>query len=131
MRSALVYLLMLLCVSLSAQTIRPSKVKPDSNSYKNVYVKKIAEDSLQSSFIIWIKQAVPPHYHAEHTELIQVVSGKGEMTLEDQVFTIRNGDYFVIPRGAIHSVVTKSRKPLKVISVQSPKFDGDRVWVNP
>ena len=131
MRSALVYLSMVICLGLSAQTIRPSKVKPDSNSFDNVYVKKIAEDSLQSTFIIWVKNGVPSHYHAHHTEILHVLAGKGEMTVGDETFTIRKGDYFIIPMGISHSVITTSRKALKVISVQSPKFDGDRIWIKP
>ena len=34
-----------------------------------------------------------------------------------------------IPATTIHSVETISKKPLKVVSVQAPKFDGDRIWV--
>ena len=43
---------------------------------------------------------------------------------------IKKGDVIVIPKGTVHSVVTKSKKPLLVVSVQSPRFVGkDRVWV--
>ncbi|MFY0644818.1 MAG: cupin domain-containing protein [Bacteroidia bacterium] len=110
--------------------MKPNKIQPDSSNFENVYVKKIAEDSLQSSFMIWVKEGVKSHYHATHTEIIQVVNGKGIMTIGDKSFKIKKGDYFVIPIGEVHSVITTSRKPLKVISIQSPRYDGDRVWVD-
>ena len=113
-----------------AQLINTNENVPDSVSYPNVYVKPIHTDSLQSTFMIWVKKEVKPHFHQYHTEYIQVVSGTGTMTLDDSTFVIKQGDAVIIPMGAIHSVITTSEKPLKVISVQAPKFDGDRVWVH-
>jgi mannose-6-phosphate isomerase-like protein (cupin superfamily) len=131
MRAVLLFLLLTAISSqLLAQSTRVRSIKPDSNSYENIYVKKISEDSLHSTYIIWVKKSVKAHYHVNHTELIQVVSGKGMMTVGDSTFRIKKGDYFVIPMGTSHSVVTYSRKPLKVISIQSPKFDGDRIWID-
>ena len=113
-----------------AQLINTNENVPDSVSYPNVYVKPIHTDSLQSTFMIWVKKEVKPHFHQYHTEYIQVVSGTGTMTLDDSTIVIKQGDAVIIPMGAIHSVITTSEKPLKVISVQAPKFDGDRVWVH-
>ena len=114
----------------NAQQIKSSDLQPDSTTYQNIHVKKIAEDSLQSTFVIWIKKEVKPHYHAHHTEYVQVLSGKGIMKLNDITFKIKKGDAMVIPRGSVHSVITTSRKPLKVVSVQAPKYDGDRIWID-
>lgn len=105
-------------------------VKPDSSTFENIYVKKIAEDKLQSTYAIWVKEKVKPHYHANHTEVVFVVSGRGMMRLGDEVLKIKKGSVIRIPAETVHAVVTTSRKPLKVISIQAPKFDGDRVWVN-
>ncbi len=131
MRAILLFLLLAsISSTLFAQSLKPKSVKPDSNNYENIYVKKISEDSLHSTYIIWVKKSVKAHYHAHHTEIIQVVSGKGVMTVGDSTFNIKKGDYFIIPMGTSHSVVTSSKKPLKVISIQSPKFDGDRIWID-
>ena len=111
------------------QNIIPHKLKPDSTSFSNVFVKKLGEDNNQSTYAIWVKNEVKPHYHANHTEYIQVVSGKGRMTLNNKTFDIKKGDAVLIPKDSVHSVITLSRKPLKVISVQSPIFNGDRIWV--
>ena len=101
--------------------------------FENIYSKKIADDSLQTSFVIWIKQKVPNHYHMEHTENILVLEGKAEMTIGDKKLTIKKGDYLNIPKGTPHAVTkVYSRKPLKVLSIQSPQFDGtDRILITP
>lgn len=114
-----------------AQLVRPSKISPDAMSFENIYVKTLHTDSLQSTFLIWIRNKVNPHYHNYHTEYIQVVSGSGIMSLGDSTFAIKEGDAVIIPKGTIHSVITDSKTPLKVVSVQAPKFDGDRIWVTP
>jgi mannose-6-phosphate isomerase-like protein (cupin superfamily) len=106
------------------------KLEP-SSEYENIHVMKIAEDSLQSVFVIWVKEAVKNHFHAEHSENIIVISGKATMTVDGKEIIIKKGDYLNIPKGTHHSVdEILSGKPLKVLSIQSPLFDGkDRVFV--
>jgi mannose-6-phosphate isomerase-like protein (cupin superfamily) len=120
---------LLLGTKIYGQNFDAKKVQPDSTTYSNICVKKVAESNEQSTFIIWVKKGVKPHYHATHTEYVSIVSGKGKMTLDGKTFAVKRGQSFVIQKGIIHSVETTSRKPLKVISVQAPKFDGDRVMV--
>lgn len=100
--------------------------------FENVHVLKIAEDDHQSSYIIWVRDSVPEHYHASHTENIVVISGKAKMTLNGEEKIIKKGDYINIPEGTKHSVVeVYSHKPLKVLSTQTPIFDGDRIFTKP
>ncbi|MBM3185025.1 MAG: cupin domain-containing protein [Bacteroidetes bacterium] len=104
--------------------------KKELPAFENIYSEKIAEDSLQSTFFIAIKKQVIHHYHKEHSECIVVLSGKGKMTLGEQKIKLRAGIQVSIPKNTIHSVVVTSKKPLKVISIQSPMFDGkDRFFV--
>lgn len=96
--------------------------------FENVYSEKIAEDSLSSSFLIWIKKEVKLHKHLEHSEHVYVLDGEGNMQLGNENLNIKAGDIIYIPQNTPHKVVTTSKKPLKVISIQSPQFDGsDRI----
>lgn len=93
-------------------------------------VAPLHSDSLCSSFLICVPLEVKAHYHARHTEHVVVLEGEAEMLLGDSVFTVRAGDAVAIPKGTVHAVSTRSKVPLKVVSVQSPHFDGsDRVPV--
>lgn len=106
------------------------EIVPDSSNYGNIYIKKIDSDSLVSNFIIWIKEEVKAHKHLTHCETIIVLEGKAMMSLGDKTIQIKKGDYIFIPKNTIHSVKVKSRKPLKVISIQAPEFKGDdRVFI--
>lgn len=88
-------------------------------------------DSACSSFMLCIDVGVKPHLHRTHTEHVFVLNGTAEMMLGDSTRTIRSGDVILIPPGTPHAVKVTSSGPLRVISVQSPHFDGtDRVWLD-
>lgn len=109
---------------------RLKKEKPGED-FDNLYVKKISDSDEQTSFVIWVHNNVRLHKHVHHTENIYVISGKGEMILGDEKFVIQKGDFFTIPKGTPHGLNVLSSAPVKVLSMQSPKFKGaDRIFIN-
>ena len=97
----------------------------------NVYNKPLFGDSLSSSFVIVIKKEVKLHKHLQHSEHVVVLEGSGQMTLGSKGFMIKKGDVIFIPKNTIHGVISIGEQPLKVLSVQAPKFDGkDRVFID-
>lgn len=131
MKTVLIFILVLTFQIASAQTENQLKEIEPLEEYENIHVRKLNSDSAQTSFVIWIKKAVKAHYHAFHTENIYVIDGKAEMSLNDSTFIVKKGDYLNIPKGSIHSVnKVYGKKPLKVLSIQSPEFKGkDRIFV--
>lgn len=106
-----------------------SSIQPDSE-FENVLAKQIYSDSNSTSFIIWVKKEVKTHYHATHTEQIVVLEGEALMMVGDEMIQLKPGVMITVPEKTNHSVQVMSDKPLKILSVQSPMFDGkDRVWV--
>jgi mannose-6-phosphate isomerase-like protein (cupin superfamily) len=94
----------------------------------NVHSVPLYSDSLSSTFLLFIKKEAKLHKHLAHTEHVQVLDGEAEMTLGPKHFSIRKGDLITIPMGISHAVHVTSETLLKVISVQSPRFDGsDRI----
>ncbi|UTW61112.1 cupin domain-containing protein [bacterium SCSIO 12741] len=95
----------------------------------NITVEKLSTDANQSSFLIWVKDTVRPHHHAEHTECIYVLEGEGTFYLGTNKMELKPGDYVRIPQGVVHSFKTRSPVPAKVLSIQTPEFLGeDRIW---
>ncbi len=110
--------------------LKLKNIKPHEE-FENILVKKLYSDNLSTSFVIWVKENVKSHYHADHTEQLFIISGKGKMKVGDKTNIIKKGDYFVIPKGVPHSVEVLSKKPLKVLSVQAPEFVGkDRIFTD-
>jgi len=107
-----------------AQLIDTHHLHPDSADYPNVYVKKVAEDSLQSTFVIWIKHNVPAHYHTSHTEIVEILSGHGEMTLNGVTLKLRKHEIKRIPRRSVPSVKKVWHNPK---DVEVSKDDKGRI----
>ena len=124
------FLILIICIcnlSASAQLLNFNDVNPDT-TFENILSREIYSDSLSTSFIIWIKQEVLLHKHAEHTEQVYILEGTANMLLGDKWIAVKAGDYIVIPKGTPHQVKVSSAVPLKVLSIQSPMFDGtDRI----
>jgi quercetin dioxygenase-like cupin family protein len=114
-----------------AQDIIHTKSETPDKEYENILVHTLSDDENQTSFMIWIKNGVKLHKHLEHTENIYVLKGKGEMTIGDEKLVIKKGDYFSIKKNTPHALKVLSSSPMKVISIQSPKFIGkDRIFIN-
>jgi mannose-6-phosphate isomerase-like protein (cupin superfamily) len=95
----------------------------------NLYNRPLFGDSLASSFVIVIKKEVKAHKHLSHSEHVVVLEGSGSMQLGSRNLEIKKGDVVFIPKNTVHAVKSTGKKPLKVLSVQAPYFDGkDRVF---
>ena len=113
-----------------AQSVQFGDTISAPSFYENVFVKPISSDSLSSSFFIFIKKEVKMHKHLSHTENVYVLEGEGEMLLGDKHISIKKGDVIFIPKNTPHSLKVTSISPVKIISIQSPHFDGkDRVFI--
>ena len=133
MKTLFTFLLILSSFTIWSQTSESLKNYKPTAEFNNIHVLKISEDEHQSSFIIWVKDSVPEHFHSDHTENIVVISGKAIMTLDGVEITIKKGDYINIPEGTKHSVKEIiGHQSLKVLSIQTPLFDGkDRTFTKP
>lgn len=126
----LFFLLFLFPFFAKAQNQSLDTINAPSN-YDNIYSRTIASDSLSSSFVIFIKKEVKKHKHATHTENVYILDGEGEMLLGDKTFKVKKGDIIFIPMNTVHSLKVTSSIPVKVLSVQSPRFDvKDRIFVD-
>lgn len=129
MKSVLIITL-LLCTTLGfAQEKQSLETIEPQIAYENIHVESIYENEHASYYLIWIKQGVKSHKHNEHTESITVIDGVGIMTVGEQQFEIKKGDFFIIPKDTFHSLKVSSEVPVKVLSVQMPKFNKeDRIF---
>lgn len=104
--------------------------KESFEGLKNIEVKRLEGDTLTTSFLIQIKEGVPLHYHAYHSEHVYILEGKGRFIMDGDTTLVEPGRYIFIPAESRHSVEVTSANPMKALSIQSPEFLGkDRVIV--
>jgi mannose-6-phosphate isomerase-like protein (cupin superfamily) len=127
MKSIWVSLFILASLTLRAQRI-DLFARHAPADWQNVAVEKIADDTLSTTFLIWVREGVKKHFHQTHTEHVSVIEGTGEMTLGDSTFIVKPGDFLLIPKGTPHAVTAIS--PMKVLSIQTPRWiSEDRTFL--
>lgn len=126
----LAFSFVLLTIASKAQNYQYLDTIKAPADFENIYSRPLYTDSLASSFVIFIKKEVKAHKHITHTEHVYILEGDGEMTLGDKKFKVKKGDVVFIPKNTPHSLKNTSAIPVKVVSLQSPMFDGkDRVFI--
>lgn len=129
MRNILAALIFLNTINATAQIQSSDTIAIPNDTLKN-FNKSLFGDSLASSFYIVIHKEVKLHKHQFHSEHVYVISGEGDMTLGNEKRKIKSGDIIFIPKETPHSVNVTSKEPVKILSVQSPYFDGkDRIML--
>ena len=112
--------------SQSIQVINNIKFDPDKGQIQK---HDLYSDSNSTGLVLFIKNGVKPHYHQFHTEAVYVLDGEANFFLKSDWKLIKKGDVIHIPKQIIHAVEVTSEIPLKVISIQTPKFTGkDRIF---
>jgi mannose-6-phosphate isomerase-like protein (cupin superfamily) len=130
MKKLLCIFLLIFPLSIKAQNFQSLDTIKSPTNYDNIYNKLIASDSLSSSFVIFIKREVKKHKHVTHSEHVYILDGEGEMYLGDEFLKVKKGDIIFIPKNTSHSLKVTSGFPVKVLSIQSPFFDGtDRIFI--
>lgn len=59
-----------------------------------------------------------PHKHDDSLEIYYFLDGKGEMKINEKVFSVKKGDWVIVEIDEWHSLKNKSKKKLKFITVR-------------
>ncbi len=68
------------------------------------------------------------HYHKAYDEVYYFLSGKGSITLDENIYPVRPGTATVIPAGMVHSLLSDTDEPLVFIIIGTPpmSIEDDR-----
>lgn len=75
--------------------------------------------------------AVPEHTHETSVEMLYVIEGEAEMTLEKNVFRVGPGSAVRIPMKAVHSARVVSDRPLRAVQIYTPAGPEQRFKAPP
>ncbi|MDT8341696.1 MAG: GNAT family N-acetyltransferase [Longimicrobiales bacterium] len=65
------------------------------------------------------------HHHAEEDELFLVLKGELEIQLRDGVVTLREGEFYIVPRGVEHRPVAREEVHLLLLEPASTRNTGN------
>lgn len=106
---------------INVESIMGQQTDPRAERIKNV---PLGATESSSARLVMVHDAIEPHYHAEHDEIVLLLRGKGDLRLGDQSRELRRGDVVFIPRGTPHSFVSTGGGFAGALSVMSPPYDG-------
>ena len=77
------------------------------------------DNDLLSVHRVTIRKEARKHYHTRLTEYYIILSGSGEIELDDERVPVKPGDVIMIPPGTRHV----ARGELEIINIVCPPFD--------
>lgn len=69
------------------------------------------------------------HYHKISTEYYYVLSGKGKIVLDGEIYPIQKGDLVKIDPGVTHQALEEADVPLEILVIATPPAIGDNYMV--
>jgi mannose-6-phosphate isomerase-like protein (cupin superfamily) len=65
------------------------------------------------------------HLHRSSQEIYHILSGRGMMTLEQEIFAVEPGDSILIMPGTPHQVKNTGDQPLEILCCCYPPYDHE------
>lgn len=92
---------------------RPDMVMPVN--FDGVHAKIIGFTPQSTTAIVWLKDYAPSEVHGDEHEKFLILEGTCNIIIDEEVFSLKSGDFLQIPLHKSHRVVVTSTIPCKVI----------------
>ena len=107
------------------------KIKPYTTKDGSV-IRELLHPDIHGNINQSLAEAIIPvgsetilHKHKISEEIYYIIEGIGFMTLEDEVFDVKEGDTLFIPLGVKHGIKNTGNSPLKILCCCSPPYSHD------
>lgn len=87
--------------------------------------KKVGELNGQQILLAKIQGEFVFHKHDDEDEMFLVKKGVLEMHLRDEIITINEGEFYIVPKGVDHKPVAKEEVHILLFEPLSTKHTGD------
>jgi mannose-6-phosphate isomerase-like protein (cupin superfamily) len=92
---------------------RDDMILPEN--FETLYAKILSYTPELLSAIVWIEKMAPQEVHDDEYEKFLILEGTCDISIEEDVFSLKSGDYLTIPLYKNHHVTVTSTIPCKVI----------------
>ena len=65
--------------------------------------------------------------HTENDQFFRFEAGVGRVIIDDNQYTVQDGDVVIVPAGANHNVINTGSEPLKLYTIYSPAHHKDGI----
>lgn len=94
----------------------------------NIYFRQVLETGKNTQVVI---MSIPPggdigeETHTDNDQVLYLVSGAGQVTLDGRLSDFNEGDLVLVPAGTKHNFATKGEEAMKIITTYSPPHHPD------
>lgn len=103
----------------------------EKETLKNKNFRKVLYTSAYSQLVLMSlkpKEEIGAETHEENDQFIRFEGGRGRVEIDDNKYTVKDGDAVVIPAGARHNVInTSATDELKIYTIYSPPHHKDQI----
>ncbi|QQS32090.1 MAG: cupin domain-containing protein [Acidobacteriota bacterium] len=103
----------------------------EKETLKNKNFRKVLYTSAYSQLVLMSikpKEEIGSEVHAENDQFLRFEGGTGRVMVDDNKYTVKDGDAVVIPAGARHNVInTSATEDLKIYTIYSPPHHKDQI----
>lgn len=87
--------------------------------------KKVGELNNQQILLAKLKGAFVFHKHDNEDELFMVIKGTLDIELRDKTVTLKEGEFYIVPKGVEHKPIAKEEVHILLFEPLSIKHTGD------
>jgi mannose-6-phosphate isomerase-like protein (cupin superfamily) len=103
----------------------------EKETLKNKNFRKVLYTSAYSQLVLMSlkpKEEIGAETHEENDQFVRFEGGTGRVVIDDNKYTVKDGDAVVIPAGARHNVInTSATEELKLYTIYSPPHHKDQI----
>ncbi|QYO67771.1 cupin domain-containing protein [Leptolyngbya sp. 7M] len=103
----------------------------ERETIKNKNFRKVLYTSAYSQLVLMSlkpKEEIGAETHEENDQFVRFEGGRGRVEIDDNNYTVKDGDAVVIPAGARHNVInTSATEELKIYTIYSPPHHKDQI----
>lgn len=107
------------------------KANIEKETLKNKNFRKVVYTSAYSQLVLMSlkpKEEIGAETHPENDQFVRFEGGRGRVEIDDNKYTVKDGDAVVIPAGARHNVInTSATEDLKIYTIYSPPHHKDQI----
>ena len=106
-------------------------IEIEKATIENENFRKVLYTSKHSQLVLMSllpKEEIGLETHTDNDQFFRFEAGVGEVYIDAEVYTIKDGDAIVVPAGAKHNIInTSSTLPLKMYTIYSPPHHKDGI----
>ena len=101
----------------------------EEETLKNSFFRKVLFTGPKSQLVLMALQPnedIGSEVHPDNDQFFRFEEGQGKVIIDDQEYTVKDGDSVMIPAGAEHNIInTSTTEMLKMYTIYSPSHHPD------